>query len=50
MAWWQRLQARWARFLDPACLRCGCEPEVHLHLRDGLDCGRCGRAVCRGYR
>lgn len=25
------------------CRRCGCSYEVHTHLRDGSDCGACGR-------
>lgn len=33
----------------PACLRCGCEEQVHHHYRTGLDCGRCGRDKCPEY-
>ena len=36
-------------FTDARCLRCGCPPEFHQHLRAGDDCGRCGHQKCRGY-
>ncbi len=53
-SWWLRWRAiraaHLARILDLSCLRCGCEPEVHQHFRDGDDCGRCGREVCPSYR
>ena len=31
------------------CLRCGCDADAHQHLRDGTDCGTCGRAVCPSW-
>lgn len=30
--------------------RCGCPRHVHEHLRDGSDCGPCGKATCGHYR
>lgn len=33
----------------PVC-RCGHPRDIHLHYRDGTDCGRCGRDVCPTYR
>ncbi len=34
---------------QPPCV-CGCVHDTHLHYRDGLDCGRCGRTACPTYR
>lgn len=32
------------------CRRCGCAYTAHEHLRDGLDCGPCGPAVCPRFK
>ena len=32
----------------PDCVVCGCPHELHTHLRDGSDCGKCRH--CRAYK
>ena len=34
----------------PDLCRCGHPQDLHTHLRDGDDCGRCGKPTCPGYR
>jgi hypothetical protein len=33
----------------PDLCRCGHPPDIHEHLRDGSDCGLCGRDTCPDY-
>ena len=35
---------------DTGLCRCGHREDAHDHLRDGSDCGLCGRAACPRFR
>jgi len=48
--WRDRLRFRAQVRAMAARCRCTCPRSAHDHYRPGTDCGRCGRAVCPGFR